>query len=67
MKEKAIKVLKQFQEKLDSFDDNTFDTLNIEALQGAIDIAISMAEAEIEIDQAKKMLEDINKGLGLQR
>lgn len=67
MKQKALKVLKQFQQKLDSFDDSTFDTVSMDIFQEVIDAGIRMAEAEIEADKEKKMFEKINQGLGLQR
>ena len=67
MKQKAIKVLKQFQEKLDSFDESTFDTVNVEVLQQMLDTFILMAEEEVEQEVGKKMFEEINKGLGVQK
>lgn len=67
MKQKAIKVLKQFQKKLDSFDESTFDTVNVEVLQQMLDTFILMAEEEVEQEKEKEMFEKINKGLGLQK
>jgi hypothetical protein len=55
MKQKAIKVLKQFQEKLDSFDESTFDTVNVEVLQQMLDTFILMAEEEMEQEKEKKV------------
>jgi len=67
MKQKAIKVLKQFQKKLDSFDESTFDTANVEVLQQMLDTFILMAEEEVEQEVGKKMFEEINKGLEIQK
>lgn len=67
MKEKAIKVFTDFQEQLETIDESTFDTLSIDNLYEVISAAISMAEAEVEADETKKMFENINKGLGLQK
>lgn len=67
MKEKAIKVLKDFQEQLASIDESTFNTLSIDNLYEVISAAISMAEEEVEVDEEKKMFKKINKGLGLSK
>lgn len=67
MKEKAIKVLKDFQEQLELIDESTFDTLSIDNLYEVISAAISMAEEEVEADEQKKMFKKINKGLGLSK
>ena len=67
MKQKATKVLKDFLEQLEILDESTFDTLSIDNLYEVVSAAVSMAEAEVEADEEKKMFEKINKGLGLQK
>jgi hypothetical protein len=67
MKEKAIKVLKDFQEQLELMDESTFDTLSIDNLYEVISAAISIAEEELEEDKRNRLFERINQGLGLQR
>jgi hypothetical protein len=67
MKQKAIKVLKDFQEQLELMDESTFDTLSIDNLYEVISAAVSIAEEELEEDKRNKLFERINQGLGLQR
>ena len=67
MKQKAIKVLKDFQEQLELMDESTFDTLSIDNLYEVISAAVSIAEEELEEDKRNKLFERINKGLGIQK